>query len=78
MPSLQVLQDTITAAILGGGTATISKELHAGPADVAGRFKIFRNNTYASLTECLKAEFPVTVRLSDERFFAFAATSSSP
>jgi hypothetical protein len=73
MPSLQSLQDTMTAAILGGDMAQIAKELDAGPASAAGRFSIIRNNSYTSLTECLKAVFPVTVRLSDARFFAYAA-----
>jgi Putative DNA-binding domain len=73
MPSLQSLQDTMTAAILGGDVTQIAKELKAGRVNAAGRFNIFRNNSYASLTECLKAVFPVTMRLSDERFFDYAA-----
>lgn len=73
MPNLQALQYTMTAAILGGDMAHIADELDAGSASATGRFNIFRNNTYMSLTECLKNVFPVTVRLSDERFFAYAA-----
>ena len=73
MPDLQTLQNTMADAILGGDMAHIADELDAGPASATGRFNIFRNNTYMSLTECLKTVFPVTVRLSDERFFAYAA-----
>ena len=73
MPDLQTLQNTMADAILGGDLAHIADELDAGPASATGRFNIFRNNTYMSLTECLKTVFPVTVRLSDERFFAYAA-----
>ena len=73
MPDLQTLQNNMTDAILGGDMAHIADELDAGPASATGRFNIFRNNTYMSLTECLKTVFPVTVRLSDERFFAYAA-----
>lgn len=73
MPDLQSLQDIMTTAILGGDVGPIANELHAGSANAANRFNIFRNNSYISLTDCLKAVFPVTVRLSDERFFAYAA-----
>ena len=73
MPSLDALQYAITSAILGGDMAQIAEELDAKRASATARFNIFRNNTYMSLTECLKTVFPVTVRLSDERFFAYAA-----
>ncbi len=73
MASLLALQDIMTTAILGGDSRPIANELLAGQANAATRFNIFRNNSFASLTECLKAVFPVTVRLSDERFFAYAA-----
>lgn len=73
MANLLALQDIMTTAILGGDSGPIANELLAGQANAAARFNIFRNNTFASLTECLKAVFPVTVRLSDERFFAYAA-----
>jgi hypothetical protein len=73
MPGLHMLQDKMAAAILSGDTGAIADEIRAGQAYAAARFSIFRNNTFTSLTECLKAVFPVTVRLSDERFFAYAA-----
>ncbi len=73
MFDLQTLQSSMAAAILGGDMASIADEFRAGRANAGARLNIFRNNTYASLTECLKTVFPVTVRLSDERFFAYAA-----
>lgn len=73
MLSLQSLQDTMAAAILGGDMAHIAEDFHAGPGNAAARLNIFRNNTYTSLTQCLKTVFPVTMRLADERFFAYAA-----
>lgn len=73
MPDLRTLQDAMTAAILGGSTAFVSEELNAGQASALRRFGIFRNNSYMSLTECLKTVFAVTMRLSDERFFSYAA-----
>jgi hypothetical protein len=73
MHDLITLQDQVTAAILGGDMAHIADEFLAGEADAAMRLSIFRNNTFISLTEALKAIFPVTVKLSDPRFFAYAA-----
>lgn len=73
MSDLQIIQDRMTSAILGGDMAFLADEFRAGIAEPATRLSIFRNNTYISLTECLKSVFPVTMRLSDERFFAYAA-----
>lgn len=73
MPDLATLQDRVAAAILGGDMAHIADEFLAGGADAGRRLNIFRNNTFASLTEALKATFPVTMKLSDPRFFAYAA-----
>jgi hypothetical protein len=63
----------MTAAIFKGHAAEIEGELVAGRADPARRFNIYRNNTFLSLTAHLKAMYPVTARLGDERFFAYAA-----
>jgi len=63
----------MTAAIFKGHVAEIEDELVAGHADPARRFGIYRNNTFLSLTAHLKAVFPVTARIGDERFFAYAA-----
>jgi hypothetical protein len=68
MPDLQALQDQMAAAILSGDMAPVA-DAFSHP----DRLTIFRNNTFASLTQALKTTFPVTVQLSDERFFAYAA-----
>ncbi|MFN0193924.1 MAG: putative DNA-binding domain-containing protein [Aestuariivirga sp.] len=68
MSDLETLQNRMTASILGGPIEETSPELHHG-----GRLSIFRNNTFLSLTRSLMTTFPVTVRLADERFFAYAA-----
>ncbi len=73
MSDLERLQTDMTRAILTGNTDRIARECRAGSADAGQRLVIFRNNAFMSLTECLKTVFPVTVRLSDERFFAYAA-----
>ena len=73
MSSLAELQSQMTAAIFKGHAAEIEDQLVAGRADPARRFKIYRNNTFLSLTAHLNTVFPVTARLGDERFFAYAA-----
>lgn len=73
MSNLQALQEAMTGAILSGDFSAMAGRFAAGSGDPARRLNIFRNNTYISLTECLKTVFPVTVRLSDQRFFSYAA-----
>lgn len=68
MHSLARLQRDMTAALLGGDTTALGHELTRPK-----RFAIYRNNSFISLTEALKATFPVTMKLADARFFAFAA-----
>lgn len=73
MRSLAELQTAMTQAILGGDAAALTGEITAPAADAVRRFGIYRNNTFLSLVRHLKAIFPVTARLSDERFFSYAA-----
>ncbi len=72
MPDLLTLQNSMAKAILTGGMEAIAPEFTAAKATPAARLRIFRNNTFASLTECLRSVFPVTEQLSDQRFFAYA------
>jgi hypothetical protein len=73
MSSLAELQSQMTAAIFKGHAADIEESLVARKANAARRFAIYRNNTFLSLTAHLRAVFPVTAKLGDERFFAYAA-----
>jgi hypothetical protein len=75
MLSLQELQNQTARSLLGGDTTTIAGEFAVAQASARRRLSIYRNNTIASLTAALTATFPVTVRLADERFFAYAAHS---
>jgi hypothetical protein len=71
--SLLSLQAEMTRAILSGDTSRISAELKSGKVNSERRFEIFRNNSFISLTACLKSVFPVSMALCDERFFNYAA-----
>jgi hypothetical protein len=73
MPDLQTLQATLSAALLSGELSAVAGRFCAGTADAEARLNIYRNNTLISLTECLKSVFPITEKLSDPRFFAYAA-----
>jgi hypothetical protein len=73
MRKLAVLQAEMTAAILNGDGASLAPEITAPGADAMRRLGIYRNNTFLSLSNHLKAVFPVTARIGDERFFAYAA-----
>jgi hypothetical protein len=72
MRSLLSLQDEMATAILSGDISKIAIELDCGTANPELRFNIFRNNSFVTLTACLKSVFPVSMRLSDERFFDYA------
>ena len=73
MRNLAELQTSMTQAVLSGDATPLAAEITAPNADAVRRFAIFRNNTFLSLTRHLKAVFPVTARLGDERFFSYAA-----
>jgi hypothetical protein len=73
MRNLAELQKEITLAILNGDASSLAAELKTSHADAVRRFAIYRNNSLLSLTNHLKAVFPVTAKLGDERFFAYAA-----
>jgi hypothetical protein len=73
MLEFQEFQTKFASGILSGDLSPFAAHFRAGNASAALRLNIFRNNTLMSLTECLKKMFPVTVKLSDPRFFAYAA-----
>jgi len=73
MHSLAELQKAMTRAIMAGSFVDVEDEFTARGADPARRYAIYRNNMFLSLTAHLRAVFPVTERLGDERFFAYAA-----
>lgn len=73
MQQLSELQCRMRDAILTGDVRALEGVLAAGRADPLNRLRIYRNNTFASLTEALMTTFPATVNLVDARFFRYAA-----
>jgi len=72
MHDLAKLQSEISRAILSGDSSPLAGAIVAPVADPLRRLGIYRNNTFLSLIRHLKTVFPVTARLSDERFFSYA------
>ncbi|AWM29296.1 putative DNA-binding domain-containing protein [Sinorhizobium fredii] len=73
MSSIETLQSVVARAVLTTEPADVLPLLARGRFDPARRLNIYRNNTLVSLTATLKAVFPVTVRLLDERYFCYVA-----
>jgi hypothetical protein len=72
MPMLGELQALFKSALLQHDHRVASTVLGGGLAPDA-RLAIYRHHVFTTLTEVLKAAYPVVCRLVDERFFAYAA-----
>lgn len=73
MPSLRELQLGFSRAVFGGeagfGQGCIETDALSGER----RLQIYRNNTYASLSDALRSTYPVVHRLVGDGFFRYAA-----
>jgi hypothetical protein len=72
MPMLGELQRSFKNALLQGDQSAPGNVLGDGLAPT-DRLAIYRHHVFDTLTEVLKAAYPVVCRLVDERFFAYAA-----
>ena len=70
---LAELQGAYRAYLLSGDAAPLAPVIVEDAFDAGERLAIYRNNFLISLTEALKANFPVTRQLLGEDFFAEAA-----
>lgn len=73
MSRLRDLQCGVGKAVLGHDEDSIVSAIMDGGIAPASRLNIYRNHYNITLTEALKATFPVVCRLLDPRFFAYAA-----
>lgn len=73
MPSLEELQQDICDAICGSDDARLSDLIAGDGMDPGARLRIYRNHAIITLTDALKATYPVICRLVSEGFFAYAA-----
>jgi hypothetical protein len=77
VPALRELQAAFRQSLLGDADGVASSALDAWIADdglaASARVAIYRHHVRDTLTEVLRAAYPVTNRLVHERFFAYAA-----
>ena len=73
MPSLETLQQDICDAVCGGDDSRLSDLVAGDGMDPGARLRIYRNHAVITLTDALKATYPVICRLVSDGFFAYAA-----
>ena len=71
-PSLRELQQAFAAAVLDDQPALLA-HVRDGIFPAARHVQVYRNNTFANLTDALAACYPVVRRLVGEGFFDYAA-----
>lgn len=70
---LRELQQSIARGILSGQPEALAGIVREDGLAFDKRLQVYRNNTIISLTEALKATYPVVAALVGENFFGFAA-----
>lgn len=70
--SLRELQERFAAAVYDDAT-TVLAHIRPGVFSTARHLQVYRNNTFANLTDALAAVYPVVQRLVGDDFFAYAA-----
>lgn len=73
MPTLRDLQTEMLTALLGGSAEPVTAAVLDDGLTATARLAIYRHHILATLTDVLKAKYPVVCRLVDERFFGYAA-----
>ena len=73
MPALDRLQLLMCSAIHGRHEPELLALIEQDGLQPEVRLQIYRNHAILTLTEALKATFPVVCRLVDQRFFCYAA-----
>jgi hypothetical protein len=73
VPALRELQLAFAHAVFADDLDAFAPAIAPGRFASAQHFQVYRNNVMLSLTEALKAVYPVVLRLVSEGFFAYAA-----
>ena len=72
MPRLEELQTLFTRALLFDDD-TVAATIHGDGLEPEARLALYRHHVFETLTDVLKAAYPVVCQLVDEQFFAYAA-----
>ena len=78
MSRLRELQADFAQAVLNGVDTAFGHYIRASGLGGERRLQVYRNNVFLSLTEALKAVYPVTQRLVGGDFFRYAAARYIP
>ena len=78
MPSLLELQRQFSEGVLHSAGSEFMQQVRPGRFAPERHFQVYRNNVFESLTNALKAVYPVVERLVGEGFFRYAAASYIP
>lgn len=73
MLSLRKLQQQVAAEIFASVDSAVGHYARPNGLTSAQRVRVYRNNVFASLTDALRACYPVVERLVGKAFFGFAA-----
>lgn len=73
MPGLRELQLQFGANLIDAGAQEILARVRPGAFAPAQRTQVYRNNVYTSLTDALRAIYPVVERLVGDGFFLYAS-----
>ena len=73
MAALRSLQGDFCEALLSGDSTRVAEEIAGDGLSPEARLRIYRHHVFTTLTAALGATYPVTCRLVDRRFFAYAA-----
>jgi len=73
MPSLPELERRLAHAVFGGDAAGVATQIARGRFPAERHLQVYRNNVFASLTEALRALYPVVERLVGDEFFRSSA-----
>jgi hypothetical protein len=71
--ALRELQANFRSALLGGPERPAAATVLEDGLGAEARLAVYRHHVFATLTDVLKATYPVICRLVAERFFAYAA-----
>jgi len=73
MPGWRELETAFRSAMLAGEDGPVAAEIAEDGLTASARLRIYRHHVFTTLTEALRAAYPVVARLVGDGFFAYAA-----
>jgi hypothetical protein len=73
VPGWREIETAFGSAILAGDDGPVAAEIAEDGLTASARLRIYRHHIFTTLTEALRAAYPVVGRLVGDGFFAYAA-----